>query len=497
MNSAASGNGMIVKSALGRVLPSNVRAEANVIGACLVSVEIIPEIIAINRPDHFLDDAHRLIADAVFALDATGTPVDSTTVADWMKARGTLDRAGGAVFVDGLRDGVHDFENVMAHAEIVRDTARLRGVAAEAQKIAAESLAIPTDRQGFLDGVSARMERVASGANGDMEGADSATVLQSIVAQWANPTTDATIGTGIRGLDELLGGLRPGQLVTVGAHSGIGKTALVAGIADHVAVDEMADGKRCGVAVFTLEMTKEEYMERLLSTRSGINNRRFHPTRRGYILGEELARLNRAHTSLSHAPLRIFDASDVTPSRIRAQCRRLASRFNQNETPLRLVVVDYCQILAPDTDSARRKDSREQEVAGMARTLKKMAAELKVCVILLSQLNEDARSNNRAPRAHDLRESRGILNDSNAVILIDNPGYDDRAEGDLVASFEVDQVECVNIIVDKARHGAVKGTVRAAYRPGCTRFEQWDHATMGEHTGKRVKADHGAKKGQR
>ena len=486
--------GMTMKSGLTRVLPGDTAAEANILGACFVCTDLIPEVVAINRPDHFLTDGHRLIADAIFALEAVGTPVDTTTVSEWMSTRSTLVRAGGRAYLESLRDGAHDLDHVIAHTEIVRDAARLRAVAAESSKITTEAIAIPQDKQGFLDSVSTRLEKAASGTNGDMEGTEISVVIENIRKKWANPATDTTIGTGLPELDALLGGLRPGQLITVGAHSGIGKTALVAGIAEHVAVNEVVDGKRCGVAVFTLEMTEEEYAERMLSSRSGINNRRFHPTRRGYINGDDGQRLTVAAAELKTAPLRIFDSSDVSPAQIRAQCRRLASRWGQLDIPLRLVVIDYCQILNPDKDSARRKDSREQEVSGMARALKKMAAELKVCVILLSQLNEEARTNSRAPRAHDLRESRGILNDSNAVVLIDNPSYDDRTEAEGVSSLECDILEAVNIIVDKARHGAVKGIVRAAYRAGCTRFETWDRSTMGEHTGKRVKADPGAKK---
>ena len=247
-----------------------------------------------------------------------------------------------------------------------------------------------------------------------------------------------------------------------------------ANIVDHVATQERPEGLPAGVYVQSVEMSREEYIERMLFARAGVDTNKVDEDKRGFITDDEWAAITESAKSLAVDHIWIDDRADITPSQIRVEARRVQMRFARAGTPLRLIVIDYAQLINGDTENKRRADNREQEVAQVARAAKKIAKELNCTVILLAQLNEDSTKEKRRPRARDLRESRSLKQDADKVVLIYNPEYEARASayrnGGQVGMLPK---EYVDLIVDKNR-GASTGTIAVTFRPSITKFSAFD-----------------------
>lgn len=472
--SVAVASSTVVVEQLGKPLPQNAAAEFSVVSACLVFPDAVYDVGSTLLPAHFALEQPRILWTAIHALATDGLIVDATTVSVWLREHGLLEKVGGIDGINKVRTMARDVAHVGHHGELIQRLARLRATIDEAGKIVAEGNAGPGDVSTWLDRAGHRVEHAAIGAGEPKRGSTTREVFERITAKFAAPTKQAWLSTGNKRLDRLLGGMRPGSLICVGSYSKHGKTAFSAGIVDHVACVEVVDDKRAGVAVFTLEMGEDEYTERMWATRAGVNNKLvLSPSNWDFIGTERNGKLVEAAHFLREAPIKIFDDPSVSPSIIRSELRRLASQWErEGDARLRLAVIDYAQILTADRDSERRRDSREQEVASISRTLKKIAAELKIVIILLAQLNDDGKREGRPPRASDLRESKGLFFDANAVVLVYNPSMDEDPEfaGD-TDRFDVMQTVDADIIVAAVRGGGERGKVRMTYRPGCTRFE--------------------------
>lgn len=465
-------------SAAAKILPSDPIAEANVLGSSMASPEALAECVALTKPEHFLADAHRLIADAVWALDARGEPVGVITVAAWMRNHGTLERAGGVEVIEQLSDRSRDFDHVFSHAKTVHAWFGVRRVLTAAQRLVAEGLAGPPNLAAWIDSAASRIEQAAVGNGQARAGRHIGEVLDELEAEWNSPTGEVVLSTGIKSLDALLGGLRPGGLYVIGAWSSLGKTALAAGIADHVAVHGKIGDHRCGVMLVSVEMADTAFVKRMLTSRASINNRRFTKRLYPFISGEEHARKANANKALRESSTYIYDESNITISWVRAEARRLKSQMETEGRTMAVLLVDYAQLLASDVGA--KHGNREQEVAAVARAMKNLAKECNVAILLPAQLNETGRENGRPPAAYDLRESRELHHAADAVILVDNPAYNPATSRN-PANMEAGPAEPVNLIVDKARGEGVTGTARAAYWPGITRFTDWDEAASGPH----------------
>lgn len=471
---------LVPRKVEGRVPPHDLDAEAAVLSTVLMTgQEGLDRVIDILRQEHFYStDGNGWIYAAAVALSAAGTPIDAATVASWLDERGRLQRAGGLAYLAQLADATPSPFHLEAHARIVRSRWHRRQIIATCQKIAAEGYE-PVPDEEFNTGAIAAIEEAAGVADEAPRGATARESIRELWTTWENPSDEIAMSTGLLALDRRIGGLYPGHLVTIAAYSGHGKSALAAGIADHVAVHELAAGKPCGVAVFTLEMKRGQYMTRMVSARARVNNAKLiNPRLRDRLnegaergidrAVEEWRAITEATRALDLPHLHIDDRDPIRPSEIRATSRRLAAQWKRAGHPLRLVVIDYAQIVTPDIEG-RRGDSREREVASIGRAAKSLAGELGVAVILLAQLNKDALKANRRPRARDMRESGALEQDSNAVVIIYNPAAEERAEQD--AQSPPKPLEEVDLIVDKARDGGSKGTARVLFRPTCTRFE--------------------------
>lgn len=496
---STSPSAVIVGDPLSKPVVQHPAAEVSIVAACLVDAEAVYDVGADLLPEHFAIEQPRLLWSAIHALASAGSPIDTTTVIAWLRDRGLLEKAGGVDGIEKIRSMARDVQHVGHHASLVQRLARLRATLAEAGQIIAEGSAGPGDLSAWLDNVGARIEGAAHGTGDTRRGSTVGQVFDKINAKWAHPAKQVSLTTGHKRLDTKLGGMRPGALIVIGAYSKHGKTAFAAGIADHVACEVGIDGLRAGVAVFTVEMTEEEYLERMWCSRAGVNNKLvLSPVNWEKIDTDQADKLAKAQTRLRAAPLKIFDDPGVTPSIIRAELRRLAAQWARDgEARLRLAVVDYAQILSPDRASERRRDNREQEVASISRTLKNIAAELKITIILLAQLNDNGKRDGRPPSKDDLRESRALLFDANAVVLVHNPSVDEEPEAieDEEERFDVSRVALAWVTIAALRGGGETGKFPVTYRPGCTRFEFFrgpiptydptGHATQPQPSGKR------------
>jgi replicative DNA helicase len=454
--------------------PHDLDAEAAVLAALLLSSQAFADVGGWLTHAHFYSAANGWIYRAIEAIDADQGRIDIVAVASWLDDRTKLAQVGGRLYLAQLVDATPAVAHVADHALIVVTKAKARAVIARCQRGAAEGYTA-ADVDEWSGEVVADLARLADDGVEEV-GVTGCEAGREICARFINPDPVPPMGTGIPELDRKIRGLRPKHLIVIGSHSGIGKSALAANIATHVLLNERREDRPSGVLIFSLEMGPDEYLERMACSRGRFNSRWLDPEYRGELLEDDARRFSVALNDVSRPNLRIDDNADITIAQIRTKARRVAAQFKRAGTPLRLIVIDYAQIVSAGSETRRRSENREQEVAAIGRESKKMAKELDLPVLLLAQLNDDAAKEKgpdgkpRKPRAKDLRESKALLQDANAVILIHNPSAIARAEAyaDAAHSDPTDADE-VDLIIGKVRHGA-PGTIRARYWPAFTLF---------------------------
>ncbi len=462
----------------GRVPPHDLDAEAAVLSAALLSADAFVEVGGWLRPEHFYSEANALIYKAISALFAVGTPVDIVSVASWLRDREQLSRAGGSSYLAQITDATPAVAHVTAHAEIVIAKSKARAMIAACQRFAAEGYGVEGPVDEWAGAAVAELTALADDGAAS-EGVRGDDAVRALYDRWQNPDKFPPLRSGIPDLDCLVRGLRRKNLVIVGAHSGIGKSALATSIATNVLLNETREDKRCGVLIFSLEMGAEEYVERMACSLARVDSRKLDEDARAELTDEEGRLLLGAMESIGKPHLVVDDRADITIAQIRTSARKVAARFRREGTPLRLIVIDYAQLVSAGTDTRRRSENREQEVAVVGREAKKMAKELDLAVLLLAQLNDDSAKEKRKPRGKDLRESKALLNDADKVILIHNPTAVARAESyvDDAEPPNPNLADEVDLIVSTHRGGKT-GTIRAVYWPAFTKFGPWAQVVL-------------------
>jgi replicative DNA helicase len=429
-----------------RVPPQNIEAEEAVLGSMMLSPEALAETIEILQPADFYRSANGTIYDVIRSLFGHGEPVDIVTVVEAMKRQGSLDGVGGPLYLRDLVDQVPTPASAPHYARIVAQTALLRRLISASADIMEMAYAAPEDPEAVADEAEQRIYDVAR-----RDDKDEVVVLRDLVDEAMidlesiqnRESTYTGLPTGFRDLDVLTSGLQPGNLVIIAARPGIGKSSLALNIADHVAVHE-----RSPVAMFSLEMSRQEIGMRLLCTKASVSwdtirNRRVTSTNWSHIV--------QAAESLHDAPMHIVDSGNVTIVDIRAKARRMRSRSEG----LSLIIVDYLQLMTHH----RRLDNRQQEVAEISRSLKMLAKELSVPVIALSQLNRNPETRaDKKPQLSDLRESGSLEQDADIVMLLHRDDSSPEKKRD------------TELIVAKHRNGPT-GNVSLVFRPELTKFE--------------------------
>ena len=437
-----------------RVPPHDLDAERAVIGAMLVSEAAVSAVGEMLDAEDFYSETHRVLYGVMMRLYSRGDPIDQLTLSDELKSVGEFDRIGGRSYVFRLVESVPTAANAARYAEIVRGKALLRAVIDAGSRIQQEAFAEPDDVTQALDaaeqliyGVSNRQLKehlapVSELAPGALE------MIQRLYEAEGEVTG---VETGFEDLDRLTTGFHKSDLVILAARPAMGKTAMALNAIWHA-----AGVKGLPVAIFSLEMSKEQLVQRLISQTTRI---RTQDLRSGNVKAEDWPKLVRGVAEVSRAPIWIDDTAGITLMEMRAKTRRLASRLSaQGELPLSLVVVDYLQLMV---GSGARSENRQQEVAEISRGLKVLARDLDVPVLAVAQLSRAVEQrHDKRPLLSDLRDSGSIEQDADMVMFLYrdeyyNPDSDDKG--------------IAEVIVGKHRNGPT-GKIQLAWMEQYTKF---------------------------
>jgi replicative DNA helicase len=387
-------------------LPASLDAERFVLGSILLDDSLFVEVAASLEAEDFSLEKHRRIFLRMGELNSRGERVDRLTVAEELMKHGQLEACDGIGYLVSLDDGLPQIRNVDSYVRIVKDKSLLRRVIYASQGLINRCLAGEEAPQEILANAEEILLKL-----GEATTETSLFTPGEIIEEFdggLNAFLDPGrriqgLGTGFKRFDELTGGLHPGELVILAGRPSMGKTALALNIAQHAAVK-----LKKTVAVFSLEMSKEALLTRLLCAGARVDSHRF---RLGYLDAEERRRLQAAASELVEAPLYIDDTSGSNMIEMHAKLRRLKA-----ERPIGLVVLDYLQLMS----SRGRYDSRVQEISALSRGLKLLAKEMGVPMLVLSQLSRapEVRPGDHRPQLSDLRESGSIEQDADVVAFI-------------------------------------------------------------------------------
>ena len=450
---------------MGVNLPYSMQAEQSVLGAALLQADIIPELVELLRPEMFYARQNGQIFAEMVRLFTAGQTVDFVTLLDAVTGEGVFESADAAkVYLTGLAETVPSISNVQAYAKIVQEKYLVRQLMGAAKDILEQSGEEP-DADLLLESAEQKIYEIRSGRDTSALTSISSVIVDTLVnlQKIAGPDRDkyAGIPTGFTYLDTVLTGMGRSDLIILAARPGMGKTSFALNIATNVAKKQ-----KIPVAIFSLEMTKDQLTSRILSAEAGIDSQAF---RTGKLQEEDWDDLARASEMLHDAPIYMDDTSGITIPEVKAKIRRI------NQDPSRpdigLVIIDYLQLMT----SGRRTENRVQEISDITRNLKIMAKELNVPVIALSQLSRSAekatgRSDHR-PQLSDLRDSGSIEQDADVVLFLYRQAYYNRHQ-DGAEEQQADErtAEC---IVAKNRHGETS-TVQLGWDGAHTRFMNLD-----------------------
>jgi replicative DNA helicase len=447
-------------------LPSSIQTEVTVLGAMLLDAVAITDATAKLHPDDFALDSHQRIYRVMVDLLALGHAVDLITVMDALTKRRELDAIGGAAYLAFLTEGIPRNPNIESYVRIVKDKSLLRqllGIFNEGMAAASDQT---EDATKVLNDVEVRLAEVADSAI--QRGFSNipeivASSFGSIDALYEQGREVTGLATHYIEFDKMTSGLQNSELIIIAARPSMGKTAWAINIAQNCAVK---DGKV--VAVFSLEMSKESLLRRMLASEAMVGSRKLQT---GFIPREDKGKLIAALDRLMNSKMFIDDTPGITLAEMRAKARRL----RQQEGALDLIVIDYLQLMT-GPKSGKSTENRTQEVSAISRGLKALAKELGVPVIALSQLSRgsEQRTGDKKPLLSDLRESGSIEQDADVVAFIHREEYYDRENEDIKGQAE--------IIIAKQRNGPT-GTVKMAYLSDFTRFENLDLSHSGDSGG--------------
>jgi replicative DNA helicase len=443
-----------------RTLPHNLEAERSVLGAILLHNDAFNLAAEVIDSGDFFRDAHRRIFDKMVTLAERGDAIDLVTLKEELGRSSELDEVGGPAYIAALVDGVPRSTNVEHYARIIKEKATLRSLIFSANKILATAYEAEEDADVILDRAEHAIFAIADDKvrDGFVSLRDLAqSSFETIERLHARKELITGVPTGFTDLDEITSGLQPSDLVIVAARPSVGKTSLVLNIAQHVGTKTDLT-----VGVFSLEMSKEQLFLRMLTAEARIDAHRL----RGGFLGErDWGKLSQAIGALSDAKIFVDDSPSIGVLEMRAKCRRLAA-----EHGLSLVIVDYIQLM----QGRGRFENRTLELASISRSLKGLAKELNVPIVVLSQLSRapESRADHR-PQLSDLRESGALEQDADVVIFIFREDlYADKTRPGPGGGAGIgnDDHGVAELIIGKQRNGPT-GVVKLAFIREYTRFE--------------------------
>jgi replicative DNA helicase len=439
-----------------RSLPHNLEAERSVLGAILIHNEAFNHAAEVLQPRDFFRDAHRRIFEKMVQLSERNEAIDLVTLKEALTRTRELDEVGGPAYITALVDGLPRATNVEYYARIVKEKATLRSLIFASNKILASAYDAEDDPDVILDGAEQAIFSIAENRvrEGFMSMRDLAhKSFETIEQAHARKELITGVPSGFRELDEITSGFQRGDLIIVAARPSVGKTALVLNVAQYVGTKEH-DGRKRTVGIFSLEMSKEQLFLRMLTSEARIDG---HRLRTGHILEKQWGPLSHALGTLSETKIYIDDTPGIGVLEMRAKSRRLMAEHN-----LDLLVIDYVQLM----QGRGRFDSRVLELGSISRSLKGLAKELHIPVIVISQLSRapEARSDHR-PMLSDLRESGALEQDADVVVLL--------FRADQYPDAKPEEQGIAELNVAKQRNGPT-GLIRLAFIREQTRFADLD-----------------------
>ncbi len=434
----------------GKVPPQNVEAEQAVLGSILLKAETFGPVLEILKPHDFYKDSHKIIFEVMVDLFEKNDPQDVLTVSNLLRDKNKLDNIGGSTYLATLTSIVPVTANISSYAKIIREKSILRRLIEVNSDIAARCYEEQNDIDILVDEAEQAIFDIAG-----QKGGQNFTSIKSIVPEafaaveqlYKRKELITGVPTGYIEIDKMTAGLQPSDLIIIAARPSMGKTSLAMNIAQHASLIE-----KIGVAVFSLEMSKEQLVMRLLSSAGRIDSQRI---RTGKLLNEDWPKLTRAVGMLSEAPIYLDDTPAISVLEMRAKVRRLAAQHE-----IGLIIVDYLQLM----QGRGRIENRTQEISEISRSLKALAKEHNVPVVALSQLNRglEGRSDKR-PMMSDLRESGAIEQDADVICFIYRDEVYNKSE-------ENPDIGIAEVIIGKQRNGPT-GSVKLTFIKEFTMFE--------------------------
>lgn len=442
---------------LDRLPPHSIEAECGVLGCILLSPndcmgDCITKLKA--AADTFYDLRHQTIYATMQEMYDARDAIDLVTLQQKLRDRKQLDNVGGLVYLSSLADAVPSAANLEYYLNIVREKYLLRRLIVTCTDMVGRVY----EHEGEVDALLDEAERdilqvVESGVDSSLSDIKDLvhTAINTIEEYHSRQGMLTGIGTGFMDFDKMTTGLHPGEMVVIAARPSMGKTSLAMNIVENVALEQGLP-----VGVFSLEMTSESLVLRMLCCKARVNLR---DAREGFFSERDFPRLTQVAGKLSKAPLFIDDTAGLSILQLRAKARRMHAQHG-----IKLLIIDYLQLL--NSTGRRAQDNRQQEISEISSGIKALAKELRVPIIVLSQLNRELeKDKSRKPRLSDLRESGAIEQDADLVGLLYKPSTEDD-EGDGVESEGIP----VNLLIAKQRNGPT-GDVKLTFLKSFTRFE--------------------------
>jgi len=481
---AIGGQGEGISAVEGRVPPHDLDAEGAVISAVMVDPGALDKVNEFLKPEHFYSEAHRRIFEACVELSSTGRPVDVVQVATWLRDRERLAQVGGMAYLTEVLNTAPAVANVTAYGKTIHEKWRVRQLILTCQRVTSQGYAGYGEAQSFIDGAEQAVYDIARTRE-----SSSVYMLRDVMRDTFKKIEKANargrritgIATGFDRYDRMTSGLHDGELTIVAARPGMGKTSLVLNMAANVASPQQLESAHdpnerweepgYGVVVFSLEMPREQIVNRMLCSEAKVDVSR---VRTGMLTPSDWSKLTQAASHLGSLSIWVDDTPALALLELRSKVRRLQADYDrvdeatgEKKQRIGLVMVDYLQLMR----GRENANSREQEISEISRGLKQLAKELSLPVIALSQLNravETRGEKSKRPQLSDLRESGAIEQDADNICFIYRDEYYNKETADR---------NVAELIVAKQRNGPVD-TVRVRWDAQYTRF---DNLAEGEY----------------
>ncbi len=448
-----------------KVPPQALDAERDVLGAMIMYPNLTERGLELLNAEMFYVKAHSIIFNRIMELINANSPVDEITIINTLRKYGELDKIGGADYIANLLSSVINPAHFEEHCTLIEEQALLRRIVNLSVGVIDRVYRGPGDVKMFVDGVESEFYKISEKRlRGDFVSLSSVAhdVHEEIMALQKQQKLITGVSTGYKDLDKLLTGFHPSDYVVLAGRTSTGKTAFAISLAKNIAI-EPADEDRKGVAIFSLEMSKEQVAMRILASAAKVNA---HHMRQGFLKSQELKSISFKLKRISSAPIYIDDTPNLTVMEMRAKARRLARRV-----PISVIIVDYLQLVL----SPGRRDNRQEEVASISRSLKALARELDVTVIALAQLSRKVEeSGDKRPRLSHLRESGAIEQDADVVLLLYRPEVHRIDKIQIPGDGLVNSKGLASLMVAKQRNGPI-GEVIFTFDRESISFEPYAH----------------------